>query len=88
MTNNTTPTRCANASRVGVYVCVRCVCMGVLREMEGGGAETLKWGLFSERAAAARFPIKFKGRRGPMKTQGGVMAEANILSNFLRQICL
>lgn len=33
MTNNTTPTLCANVSRVGVYVCVRCVCTGVLREM-------------------------------------------------------
>lgn len=33
MTNNTTPTLCANVSRVGVYVCVRRVCMGVLRDM-------------------------------------------------------
>lgn len=32
MTNNTTPTLCANASRVGVYVCAWCACMGVLRE--------------------------------------------------------
>lgn len=85
VTNNTTPTLCANASRVGVYVCVRCVCTGVLREMVGG---ELRWGLFAERAAAARFSINFKGRRGPTKTEGGVMAEVNILRSFLRQICL
>lgn len=39
VTNNTTPTLCANASRVGVYVCVRGVCTGVLREMVVGGTE-------------------------------------------------
>lgn len=72
--------------------CVTCgylrlcpVCAGMLSEMVGGG---LRWGLFAGRAAAARFSINFKGRRGLMKTEGGVMAEVNILRNFLRQICL
>lgn len=70
---------------VWVFTFVSSVCTGMLSEMVGGG---LRWGLFAGRAAAARFSINFKGRRGLMKTEGGVMAEVNILRNFLRQICL
>lgn len=43
-----------------------------------------------ECAAAAHpcFSMCVKGRRGPTNTEGGVMAEVDILRNYLRQICL